>query len=413
MSSSSTPALFQPIHLGRLELAHRVVMAPLTRFRADASHVPLPGLVAQYYAQRASVPGTLLISEATFIAPRAGGYAHAPGIWSQDQIRAWQEQCLWALGRAAVPRQLEKELGVPSNPPNSPYVSASPIPLSTRSSKDPAPRALSELEIAEYVELYAQAAENAVKHAGFDGVEIHGANGYLIDQFLQDVSNQRTDGYGGSIENRTRFALEVLDAVVKRVGENRTGLRLSPWSPHQDMGMKDPVPTFTYLINQIMQRHPDLSYIHSIEKRINPVEKGEPVASADEFAVEGTDNDFIRRLWSSEGKRLITAGGYTRETGIRVAERKGDLIAYGRLFISNVSPSLPVYSTLFLRLSTDQPLYDQPDLPYRLRKGLPVEKGDRSTYYSRGKADPKGYTDYPFSEQFDRETPTVNVRSRL
>lgn len=141
---------------------------------------------------------------------------------------------LWALGRSAPPKALAEELETTPGSP-SPYVGASSIPLSTRPATDPLPRPLTEIEIAEYVELYAQAAENAVKFAGFDGVEIHGANGYLIDQFLQDVSNNRTDGYGGSVKNRTRFALEVIDAVVQRVGASKTALRLSPWNPYSGM----------------------------------------------------------------------------------------------------------------------------------------------------------------------------------
>lgn len=140
---------------------------------------------------------------------------------------------LWALGRAAIPHVLESELGRSCTGEDSPYVSCSPIPLSTRKPTAPVPRALKPAEIEQYVQWYAQAAENAVQHAGFDGVEIHGANGYLVDQFLQDGSNKRTDRYGGSVENRARFALEVLDAIVKRIGPKKTGLRLSPWSPYQ------------------------------------------------------------------------------------------------------------------------------------------------------------------------------------
>ncbi|KAF5310223.1 hypothetical protein D9619_010253 [Psilocybe cf. subviscida] len=383
-----TPALFRPIQVGELHLAHRVVMAPLTRFRADDEHVPLAAdVVADYYAQRGIVPGTLLVSEATFIAPQAGGYGNAPGIWSQKQIDAWKKVTaavhangsyiylqLWALGRAAISRQLEKELGVSASDPHaSPYIAPSSIPLSTYDPADPPPRELSIPEIEEYVQLYAQAAENAVRLAGFDGVEIHGANGYLVDQFLQDVSNTRTDRYGGSVENRARFALEVVDAVAQRVGAKRTALRISPWSPHQDMGMEDPIPQFSYLVNELRQRHPDLAYLHTTAKRLNGVVKGQVTASNDVFLVNGNENDFLRDLWSRHGKRLITAGGYTRESGLKAAEEKGDLVAYGRLFISN------------------------PDLPYRLMKNLPVDKGDRSRYYSRASIDSKGYTDYPIS----------------
>ncbi|KAH9476285.1 Chanoclavine-I aldehyde reductase fgaOx3 [Psilocybe cubensis] len=391
---STLPALFQPIRVGDLDLSHRVVLAPLTRFRADDKHVPLPDLVAEYYAQRASIAGTLLITEATFIAPKAGGYPYVPGIWSEDQIKAWKKVTdavhakgsyiylqLWALGRTASPKTLQDELGTSPDAP-SPYVSASAIPLSTRPATDPLPRPLTESEITEYTELYAQAAENAVKLAGFDGVEIHGANGYLIDQFLQDVTNQRTDKYGGSEENRARFALEVIDAVVKRIGATKTALRLSPWNPYSDMGMKDPVPTFSYLISQIVEKHPDLAYIHAVEKRLINADQAQAIASTAEYKSEGAENDFIRKIWSSDGKRrFITAGGYTLETGLKTAEQKGDLVAFGRHYISN------------------------PDLPFRLKNALEIQKGDRSTYYSQGKTDPKGYTDYPFSAEFLKENP--------
>ncbi|PPR00681.1 hypothetical protein CVT24_000969 [Panaeolus cyanescens] len=370
-------ALFQPIKVGNMTLGHCVAMAPLTRFRADDNHVPLPHVV-DYYTQRASVPGTLLITEATFIAPQAGGYANAPGIWSKEQLSAWRKITdavhlkksyiylqLWALGRAGYPKQLQKE-------GNLPYVSSSPVPLADRPPSHPAPRALTIEEVKQYVEWYAQAAVNAIE-AGFDGVEVHGANGYLIDQFIQDVCNKRTDEYGGSIENRTRFALEVVDAIVKRVGQKRTAIRVSPWATYQGMGMKDPLPTFTYLVNQLRDRFPDLAYLHTVEKRL----EGATIAD-DIFVENGSDNDFIRALWTAKGKKLITAGGYTRESARKVAQEKGDIIAFGRLFISN------------------------PDLPYKLRKGLPVLKGDRSRYYTKG-TDPKGYTDYPFSPEFALE----------
>jgi len=168
--------------------------------------------------------------------------------------------------------------------------------------------------------------------------------------------------------------------------------------------MKDPVPTYTYYINQIIQRHPDLAYLHATENNIESPEEGQNT-SADAFMSEGTENDFIRELWSAygtNGRRLITAGGYTRETGMRVAQRKGDLIAYGRLFISNVSFFFFMCNACLERLLTiDDEFNFQPELPYRLENGLKVDKGDRSTYYSR--ADPKGYTDYPFSPEFLRE----------
>ncbi|GLB40852.1 putative nadh flavin oxidoreductase nadh oxidase [Lyophyllum shimeji] len=357
--------LFEPVQVGDMILQHRVVLAPLTRFRADDQHVSLLH-VAEYYAQRASLPGTLLISEATFIAQRAGGYPNAPGIWSDAQIAAWKRITdavhakgsfmylqLWALGRAANPKQLASE-GV-----NLPYVSASALPLLEQNSATP--RALTIAEIEEYVELYAAAAHNAVHRAGFDGVEVHGANGYLIDQFLQDVSNVRKDVYGGSVQNRARFALEVVDAVVKRVGARKTAIRFSPWSTNQGMGMRDPKPTFSYVVRELRMRYPDLAYIHVIEPRVNGTTTLKSVPT-------GQSNDFIREIWcgGDSERRLISAGGYTRATGMAQADATGELIAYGRPFIAN------------------------PDLPYRLAKNVPLAVGARKWYYRYGSTDPKG-----------------------
>lgn len=241
---TTTPKLLQPIRVGSITLGHRVSLAPLTRFRATDAHVPTD-LMVDYYAQRASVPGTLLITEATFIAPQAGGYNNVPGIWSLEQIQAWKRVTeavhsrgshifmqLWALGRAANSEVITALDGV-SNPGGPyPYVSASDIRLSGRSVS---PRALTETEIHQYIELYAQSAKNAVLEAGFDGVELHGAHGYLIDQFIQDVSNKRTDGWGGNIEKRCRFALEVIKSITNAVGEERTAIRLSPFNTAQGM----------------------------------------------------------------------------------------------------------------------------------------------------------------------------------
>ncbi|KAJ7439974.1 NADH:flavin oxidoreductase/NADH oxidase [Mycena latifolia] len=360
----SSQKLFQPTRVGDIELSHRVVFAPTTRFRADANHAPLPH-VAEYYEQRASTSGSLLISEATYIAPRAGGYKHAPGIWSDAQIAAWKTVTdrvhakgsyiylqLWALGRTAdVETLAEQDL---------PFVSASDVPIEG----SPAPRPLTVEEIQEYVQLYATAASNAVHRAGFDGVEIHAANGYLLDQFLHDRSNIRTDAYGGSIENRTRFPLEVADAVVKAVGQKKTGMRLSPWGTFNDMHFDDPKPTYAHLVTELRARYPDFAYLHVVEPR---ADGGETVA----VIKEGYSNDFIRDIWGD--RRLISAGGYTRETAVAVAEEKGDLIAFARPYISN------------------------PDLPYRLLHNIALAVGNRALYYAPGSIDPKGYTDYPFA----------------
>ncbi|THV05656.1 FMN-linked oxidoreductase [Dendrothele bispora CBS 962.96] len=378
--SSTTTKLFQPLTMGDLTLKHRVVMSPLTRLRADAKHVPLP-IVKEMYEQRASTPGTLLITEATYIAPRASGIDHTPGIWSDEQIAAWKEVTeavhakgsfiylqIWALGRSANADSLAKE------DPSFDIVSASSVPLSDRPTTDPKPRPLTVPEIKEYSTLYAQAASNAVHKAGFDGVEIHGANGYLIDQFLQDVTNKRTDEYGGSVENRARFALEVVDAVVKAVGPRKTGIKLSPWNTFQGMKMADPKPTFSYLVSEIKKAHPTLAYIHVVEPRAQGLE-------IVEISEEEESNDFIREIWTSpetestNARRLITAGGYSRQTAIETAKKKGDLIVFGRLFIAN------------------------PDLPYRLQHDLPLNKYDRTTFHCPNSSDPKGYTDYPFADK--------------
>ncbi|KAJ3546905.1 hypothetical protein NM688_g5465 [Phlebia brevispora] len=356
--------LFTPVQVGSVPLKHRIVLAPLTRLRADAKHVPTQ-LVVEYYAQRASVPGTLLITESTFIAPQAGGLPFFPGIWSDAQVEAWKSVVdavhakgsyiymqLLALGRGAIPEVLESEGPYP-------LVSASDVKTS---SATVAPRPLTIPEIQEYVQLYATAAYNAVYRAGFDGVEVHGANGCLVDQFLQDVSNKRTDEYGGTVENRSRFALEVVDAVVKKIGAEKTAIQLSPWSPFQDMRMEDPIPQFTHLVYELKRRYPSLAYLHVIEPRI--------AGGSDVEGAADESNDFIRAIWSP--RPLISAGGYTRQTALDVAETKGDLIAFGRSFISN------------------------PDLPIRLLKNIPLAKGNRATYYTQ---DAVGYTDYPTAEE--------------
>ncbi|KAK0184558.1 hypothetical protein F5146DRAFT_938538 [Armillaria mellea] len=365
------PKLFQPINVGDLILNHRIVLAPLTRFKStEKSHVPYTSVMKEYYSQRASEPGTLLITEATLIAQKAGGYKNVPGLWTQEQLDAWKEVTdavhakgsfifaqLWAIGRTAELSVLKDEDA------SLEFVAPSAIKLA-KSSESPRPLTLDEIH--EYPKLYAQAAANAVFKAGFDGVEIHGANGYLVDQFIQDVSNKRTDAYGGSVENRARFPLEVIDALVDAVGAHRTAFRVSPWSTWQEMRMEDPIPMFSYLVKEIGQRHTDLAYLHVIEPRMNGFEVRE-----DEPGV-GESNGFIRELWSP--RPLISAGGYTREEAMKVADEKGELIAFGRYFISN------------------------PDLPKKLKKNLPLTPYNRSTFYLLGEVT-EGYTDYHFASE--------------
>ncbi|KAH5432441.1 hypothetical protein HBI47_095810 [Parastagonospora nodorum] len=358
--------LFKPMKVGNCHLKNRVVLAPLTRFRSEDNHVPLP-FVVDYYAQRASVPGTLLISEATFIAPVAGGYDNAPGIWNQAQIDSWREVTsavhkkgsfiflqLWAMGRAAIVFQLKKELGQEAE-----VVSSSDIAFP----KGSKPRPMSVKEIEEYVDLYAKAAHNSIA-AGFDGVEIHCGNGYLLDQFQQDTCNRRTDSYGGSIENRARFPLMVVEAVVAAVGSEKTALRISPFSDYQGMKMADPVPQFTYFVSQLKRLQ--LAYLHIVEARM----------AADKETKCREDVGFLIDLWDNQSP-VILAGGFKSATAREAVDDeyadKDIGIAFGRYFISN------------------------PDLVVRLQNGLPLTPYVRATFYSLKER--QGYIDYSFYQE--------------
>ncbi|KAJ7866839.1 FMN-linked oxidoreductase [Mycena olivaceomarginata] len=323
--SFSTPKLFAPITVGTAALQHRVVLAPLTRYKASETHVPyLP------------LPGSLLITEATFIAPQAGGYAHVPGIWSPDQITAW--------------KSVTDAVHVKVRSPFVPYVSASDVPLTGRSGPL---RALTMTEIKEYVELYAQAAKNAVE-AGFDGVEVHGANGYLVISSCRIVSNKRTDEYGGSVANRARFALEVVDGIAAAIGAERTAIRLSPWSSFQDGHGRSTPHLFPTSSQSLQRATPPSRTLHLVEPRVNGNVPREPG--------EHESNDVFRALWAP--RRFVRAGGFTRGDALEAGE-EGDLVAFGRFYISN------------------------PDLPTRLERDIPLTAYDRTI--------PRGYTDYPFA----------------
>ncbi|QRV78620.1 U3 small nucleolar RNA-associated protein 22 [Ceratobasidium sp. AG-Ba] len=335
--ASITPKLFSPLKVGDIIIKHRVVMAPLTRYRANDDHVHTD-IAVEYYKQRSSVPGTLLFTEGTYIADEATGYPKAPGIWNDAQIASWKRVTdavhangsfiflqLWALGRAADPEVLKSK--------GYPLVSSSPTPISGGS----VPKELSKDEIQRYIGLYAQAAKNAVFGAGFDGVEIHSANGYLPDQFLQDTCNKRTDEYGGSPENRARFVLEIVEAVTAAVGIKKTGVRFSPWSRYQDMRMDDPIPTFSCVVKELAKRHSDLAYIHFVE----PVISGNiEVEYADEIgsARYPESNDFARDLWGD--RTFLSAGGYNPESALKTADKfDNTAIVFGRYFIANSFPA--------------------------------------------------------------------------
>jgi NADPH2 dehydrogenase len=363
---TQTHNLFSPIKVGSSELQNRIVLAPLTRTRALPGNVP-SDLATEYYAQRAASPGTLLITEATYISPGSAGVpipgdGIVPGIWSDEQLEAWKKVFkavhdrgskiyvqLWDIGRVAWYHRLQ-ELGnyFPTGP--------SAIPMKGEESEHL--KALTHWEIKGKVALYVNAAKNAIA-AGADGVEIHSANGYLPDTFLRSASNQRTDEYGGSIENRARFSLEIVDAITEAIGADKTAIRLSPWSTFQDIEVNDTeTPAqFTYLFEQLQKRADEgkqLAYVHVVEPRL--FGPPEPWAT----------NEPFRKIWKGN---FIRAGGYDRETALEDADKSDNtLIAFGRDFIAN------------------------PDLVQRLKNNEPLAKYDRTTFYVPGA---KGYTDYP------------------
>ncbi|KAI8343901.1 hypothetical protein BC941DRAFT_364928 [Chlamydoabsidia padenii] len=360
----TTPTLLSPIKIGEHTLDHRVVLAPLTRFRNTKEGV-ITDLVVEYYTQRAT-KGGLLITDATQITASAGGYPFAPGIFTDEQIAGWRRVTdavhakggliynqLWHIGRATLSSCL---------PNNELPAAPSAIAIQGNSlfgTPFEVPHALTVDEIKDIVNDFAVAAKNAMK-AGFDGVEIHGANGYLIDQFINTSSNTRTDEYGGSIENRARFPLQVLDAVVNAVGANKTSIRFSPWSGFQDMEDATPVETWSYLTEQIQTNHPDLAYLHFVESR----EGGH----SDEELKEHESLDPFRTIWQGP---FITSGGFTdpKKAIQRCEDSPNNLIAFGRIFIAN------------------------PDLVDRIRNDWPLNKYHRPTFYTHG---PEGYIDYPF-----------------
>ncbi|TIA40068.1 NADH:flavin oxidoreductase/NADH oxidase family protein [Aureobasidium pullulans] len=367
---STGTRLFTTLKVGAIELSSRIAMAPLTRYRASEDHVH-QDLGKTYYAQRAAaVPGTLLITEGTIISAKAGNQHNVPGIYTQEQIEAWKLIVdevhkagsyiylqLWALGRAAEPEVLSKETGLPLK-------SSSAVPMEEGGV---VPEELSEEEILELIADFGRAASAAVHQAGFDGVEIHAANGYLIDQFTQDTCNKRNDKWGGSIENRSRFALEVTKAVVDAVGKEKVGLRLSPWSSFQGMKMEDPVPQFSHLVSSL--RTFGLAYLHLVESRI---------AGASDCNGSSGANGFAIDLWGNTSP-IFLAGGFkpdsARESVDEVYKDSDVVIVFGRYFISN------------------------PDLVFKIKNGIELTGYDRSTFYAT--QDPHGYIDYPYCAEYN------------
>src|SRR5260370_9868607 len=345
--------LFSPIKIGSYHLSHRVVMAPLTRMRSDPGDIQ-SDLMAEDYAQQAS-KGGLIMSEATPVSIRGYGYAGAPGIYSDSQIAGWRRVTdavhakggriflqLWHVGR-----QSHTDLQPNGEPPVAPsaiaaegyaYTGRGEVPFSM-------PRALALEEIPGIIEEFRTGAERAVR-GGFDGVEIHGANGYLPDQFLQDGTNKRTDEYGGTLENRARFLLEVTQAAISIWGADRVGVRIAPSGSYGSMSDSDPAATFGYVATEFDRL--GIAYLHVVEPRIKGIEeivKGQaPIAA-----------QHLRRKFS---RTLIAAGGFMAESAAAiVAAADADLVAFGRHFLSN------------------------PDLPEPSRGKLPLTRHARSTRY--------------------------------
>ncbi|KAM0227382.1 hypothetical protein ACHAPO_011568 [Fusarium lateritium] len=358
----SDSRLFQPMKIGNIQVQHRVGMAPMTRLRATVDRIPNT-LMKEYYSQRAYTPGTLIITEGTLVSPAAGGgFARTPGIWNQEQVSAWKAITdevhrkgshvfvqLFAMGRAATV-EVAKDEGID-------IISASSLSFEGSNAQ---PRAMTLEEIYNMIDAFVTASKNAVA-AGFDGVEIHGANGYLLDQFLQDVSNHREDEFGGSIKNRSRFIGEIMERVAEAIGPKRVGLRLSPWSTFQGMRMENPIPQFTDIINKAKAL--DLAYLHLVESRI--------CGSVDDINNGQEKLDFAYDLW--KGVFLI-AGGYKLHGAEDLVDRehpdKEIMVMFGRDFVAN------------------------PDLVLKLQNGLDLNRGERNTYYT---SDSAGYIDYPFA----------------
>jgi len=372
MKTLTTNRLFTPIQVGPMQLQHRVVMAPLTRSRS-VQPGSIPGdLMLEYYSQRAS-DGGLIVSEGTAISIAGGGWFGAPGLYSDQQVAGWKRITnavhskrgymfaqLWHTGRASHVASTNGAIPVSSSV-NPEYWHDSTIKESTPHGwQQPSPhRALDIREIPGIVDDYRKAAERA-KAAGFNGVELHAGNGYLPDQFLQDGINKRTDMYGGSIENRSRFLFQVVEALVAVWGENRVAVRIAPSGTWNGASDSNPIALFDYVAKQLNRF--GLAYLHIIEPRI----KGNVLIA------EGQGHIATARLRNVFTGKIIAAGGFEPESA-EAAVRQGDadLVAFGRHFVAN------------------------PDLPKRIRLGLPMNAYDRDTFYT---FDARGYTDYPFYE---------------
>lgn len=383
--SSDTDELFQPYRLGPFELPHRIVMAPLTRSRARLPGNVPSALTACYYAQRASA--ALIVGEATQISMQGQGYAWTPGIHSSEQVEAWRRVTkavhdsggrifcqLWHVGRISHPA-LQPDNMLPVAP--SAIIPQGKAFIENERGEGALvpfvrPRALTLEEMPYIVAQYERAARNA-HSADFDGIEIHAANGYLLDQFIQSSTNRRSDTFGGSVENRTRLLLEVAEALSRIWGPDRIGIRISPLGQMNEISDDNPEATFGYLVEQLTEF--GFAYLHVVNPATEQMQKGAPPDQRSLALVK-----LIRERFKGA---LIAAGGFDAEAATQwIREGRADLIAFGRKFIAN------------------------PDLPERLRVGAPLNTDDPTTYYGGGE---KGYTDYSCMAQDRGEQPSACV----
>ena len=371
MTDTSSPNLFSPVQLGSLRLKHRVIMAPLTRSRSIQPDSVPGDLMRIYYEQRAS-EGGLIISEATNISLTSRGWLGAPGLYSDEQVKGWQAVTaavkakgghmvaqLWHTGRSSHTAMTGGAQPVTASVNESYWKNPDHLVSIPGGWAQSSPhRALTVAEIAEIVQDYRKAAERALD-AGFEAVELHAANGYLMDQFLQDGSNHRTDQYGGSLENRFRFLSEVLNALISACGSDRVAVRLGPGGTWNGISDSDPETLFSYVAEQLNPF--DLAYLHLIEPRV-----GGSITTHPEKGMAAAQQ--LRPIFKN---KLISAGGFEPDTAeAAVEEGLVDAVAFGRYFVSN------------------------PDLVHRIREHLPLSEYDRDTFYT---FDARGYTDYPAS----------------
>ncbi|WWC98440.1 hypothetical protein V866_005331 [Kwoniella sp. B9012] len=367
IQSQDSAGLFEPFLLGDISLKHRVVMAPMTRLRAGKDDGIPSEWAEEYYSSRAT-DGGLMLSEATSPSKDGRVWPYMPGIWSEEQIQQWRKitDAVHAKGGKMVLQIAQAgRVAIPG---------VNPVVYAPSNNHDPTPGALQpemkvmdQKDINQSIKEFTEASKNAIR-AGFDGVEIHAANGYLLDQFIQSVSNLRTDSYGGSIDNRIKFPIEVLKTVTSAIPAQKVGLRVSPFATYQ--GMREPIgeesgpiKTFSRLLEKIYEEIPTFGYIHALEPRST----GDGDQSDDKLDLKDSI-DPLRQIVLNHGSHLIVAGGYTPASAKVHGEKYNELIAFGRSFTSN------------------------PDLVERIKYDLPLTKYDRSTFYTQGK---EGYLGWP------------------